>query len=138
MRNQQIKNYFDGAPDRIYHPCVSIRPIRSTVSLSTISEHPKRQISKSQADQISISGSELDSLRAVKGEHKKKRHFVTKKHEVCDIMELGMLIDSGADAHMVTEGMFDLPVNTEKAHGFETADGTEMASPGTQYIPGYV
>ena len=34
--------------------------------------------------------------------------------------------------------MFDLPINTVKAHGFETADGTEMASPGTQYIPGYM
>ena len=49
-----------------------------------------------------------------------------------------MLVDSGADAHMVPEGMFDLPINTEKAHGFETADGTEMPSPGTQYIPAYM
>ena len=63
---------------------------------------------------------------------------MVRSHEVGDMMDLGLLIAPGADAHMVPEGMFDLPVNTEKAHGFETADGTEMASPGTQYIPGYM
>ena len=49
-----------------------------------------------------------------------------------------MLVDSGADAHMVPQGMFDIPINKEKAHGFATADGTELPSPGTQYIPGFM
>ena len=69
---------------------------------------------------------------------KKKRQFNIKKHDVGDRIDLGMLVDSGADAHMAPRGMFDLPVDASKAHGFETADGTEMGSPGTQYIPGYM
>ena len=55
-----------------------------------------------------------------------------------DNIELGMLVGTGADAHMVPKGMFDLPIDTGTAHGFETADGTEMGSHGTQYIPGYM
>ena len=76
-------------------------------------------------------------MRDVK-EKRKKRDFHIKKHKVGDKIELGMIMDSGADAHMVPKGMFDLPVNEENAHGFETADGTEMPSPGTQYIPGFM
>ena len=51
---------------------------------------------------------------------------------MCDNIELGMLVGTGADAHMVPKGMFDLPIGTWKAHGFETAVGTGMGSPGTQ------
>ena len=69
---------------------------------------------------------------------RRKDIFVIKKHEAGDTMELGMLVDPGADAHMAPGGMFDLPVNTEKAHGFGTADGTEAAYPGANYIPGYM
>ena len=69
---------------------------------------------------------------------KRRMKFVIKKHKVGDKIQSGMLVDSGADAHIVPIGMFDLPVNTEKARGFETAGGTEMPSPGTQYIPAYM
>ena len=117
------ENYFDVEANMCF-PCEVIRPLKSMGSL------------KESIVQIPTSGSGLDSMREIK--EKKKRNFVVKKHKVGDKIELGMLVDSGADAHMVPEGMFDLPINTEKAHGFETADGTEMLSPGTQYIPGYM
>ena len=96
-------------------------------------------------NQIPTSGSEGDSMREMKDggfmrevKEKKKRSFTIKKHKVGDKIQSGMLVDSGVDAHMVPEGMFDIPINEEKAHKFETADGTEMPSPGTQYIPGYM
>ena len=69
---------------------------------------------------------------------RRKRPFVIIKHTAGGIMDLGLLIDSGAGAHMVPEGMFELPVNTSGSFIFKTVDGTEMPSPGTQLIPAYI
>ena len=135
--NSSDYNYFDADSYLLNSHHDIIRPIKSTgpLQLSSGDQLPNENLNKLK-DQISNSGSDLDALREIKD--RKKRDFDVKKHEVGDKIEGGMMLDTGADAHMTPFKMFDLPINTEKAHLFETADGTVMPSPGTQYIPGYM
>ena len=94
-------------------------------SLQSRATHYVQEPLNEPANKIPTSGSEGDSMREMKDggsmrevKQKKKRNFIVKKHKVGDKIHLGMLVDSGADAHMVPQGMFDIPINEEKAHGF--------------------